>query len=117
MTERSDPFQGDSATFEVHHPIALSQLQSEIGGKVGKDVQVALSVDDIHHVPSSDRPAVLFVSPGGVDTATVRDVIAAHQPVEEGTTPSHDEVADRLRAGETLNLTEVSVLLRALLDD
>lgn len=129
-----DPFDGNSVRISVTRPIEPGQLQDEIERRVKHSVQVALSTDEMDHVPSEGAPAVLFVSPRNINERVVRDVVAQHavrpHPKRDapGARPAPEvssvniEISDdlkplveKLENGETLKTSEASDLLRAIL--
>ena len=114
-----DGFEG-SKPYEITKPIDLGVLISEISERVGEKVEAATSLESIDHVPSQDRPALLFVNPASLDGNIVLEVVDAHVvPVRVSALPVVSPVVaaamKKLKTGKTLTTAEISAILGASL--
>lgn len=111
----TDPFGGESKTFEVDKEVNLAQLQYEIEEASGTTLQFSL-----HRIPG-EVGATLFVAPGkDIDGRKVVGKIKSHVPDPLfGLTDEQRmraQVAEKVRAGKVLTPEELTVILQSLVD-
>lgn len=111
----TDPFDGNSKSFEVDKEINLAQLQHEIEDASGTTLQFSL-----HRIPG-ETGGTLYIAPGkDIDGRKVVGKIKSHTPDPLfGLTDEQRmraQVAEKVRSGKVLTPEELTIILQSLVD-
>lgn len=118
-TSTPDPLP-DADQFPLTKPVNATQLKDELAAALSREVLLALTGVDDSQVLSDTNPAVLWISPSGLDASVIETVIANHSPYAAYDVPKADQdysaAVQKIMADHETALTqdERDVLLRGL---
>lgn len=128
-----DPFGGDCHQFTLTKPVDLGQLTGEIVRRLkpAQPPQLVLDMSDDTKI-SATHPVVLWIGPARLNRSALQDLIKQHvpasppedttqpdgvggSPVRASFTDDQQKLVARLQEGDSLDASECSNLLKAML--